>query len=112
MKDKSLERKILSYQMVGSDKGDDRYHVLTNGLRKARKQYECIICYGPIEVGELHRAEVQAEDEGARKIMTFRACSECCAAMSVWPTNPDLIDARHSIGFRRSLDARKSVTPS
>lgn len=107
-----MEREILSYQMVANDKGDDRYHVLSNGLRKARKQYECFICYGPIKIGELHRAEVQVEDEGGRKIMTFRACSECCAAMAAWPDYPDLIEARHSLGFQRAETAReKSITP-
>jgi len=97
-----LVRQILSFDPWGDGKGDDPYRVLRNGLVTARKEYECVICFGPIEIGETHRAQTEVNLDGSKTVKTFRFCSECCAAMPSWLTDGEAITARYALGERRA----------
>lgn len=99
---------ILSFDPWGER--DATYVVLRNGMVVGRKSYVCDICYGPIAVGERHRAQREADDG---KAQTFRFCAECCGAMarSCGPTVDDEIAIydRYEIGRARAEQGRKGM---
>ena len=73
----TTDAKILCFDPWGER--DATYVVLVNSMVVARKPHECAICFGPIVVGERHRAQREADDGRAK---TFRFCAECCEAMA------------------------------
>jgi hypothetical protein len=67
------ERDVLNFDPWGDR--DATYRTLRSGFAACRKQYECVICIGPIAVGERVWAKTEVDDG---KAMTFRFCAECC----------------------------------
>lgn len=100
------DAKVLGFDPWGER--DATYVVLANRMVVARKPHECAICFGPIAVGERHRAQREADDGQAT---TFRFCADCCDAMarSGGGTEEDdmAIYERFDIGQERAEQRRK-----
>lgn len=113
------EADALAYDPFYGDETD--IAELSDKIVTAAKDHpHCQICHGQIAKGERHRAKVERNDE-EHKIMTFRFCGECCAAMAVvhadydYTSNPDgfpddAINARQALGNRRRDDERAAIS--
>jgi hypothetical protein len=101
--------KILRYDPWGDGKGDDHYRVLRNQMIVACFKHKCAICFGPIAVGERHRAQTELNEDGKRQLKTFRFCAECCTAMcKSWRDEGVAICERYEIG--QSAARRRRAT--
>lgn len=100
--------KILGFDPWGAGKGDDHYRVLRNQMVVGRYKHTCAICFGPIFIGERHRAQTEKNEDGSRQVKTFRFCAQCCAAMcSSWRDAGYAIAERYEIGNARRNRRRK-----
>lgn len=71
--------RCLRFHPFEGDRGTDTVR-LSDKLVRAAAPHVCLICAEPIAKGEHHRALTEiSRDE--RKVMTFRFCALCCAAM-------------------------------
>ncbi len=73
------ESAVLRYEPFLDDDSD--VTVLSDKMVTARKAAECVVCFGPIEPGQRVRARAERNNE-LHKMMTFRFCPACCAAMA------------------------------
>lgn len=95
------ERECLAFDPFQGGKGDDTYRRLSDRFLVTRKPHECSICFDPIPAKTRARAMTDLDDG---QVMTFYACPCCCAAMaSVWDDAGKAIEARYTLGSRRSF---------
>ena len=93
----NLTKALLYYPFQG-DETDVK--TMADKIVKASKEHpRCQICEGSIAKGEIHRAltEINREEQ---KIVTFRFCNACTAAMAsprVWCDGHEISD-RYLIG--------------
>lgn len=68
----------LDFDPFEGDFGEQGDRTLKDAMVKARKNYTCAHCCGPIAPSELHRART---DVISGNVMNWRWCAACCSAM-------------------------------
>jgi len=89
---------ILAYDPWEGDRDSDA-RTLRDKMVVTRKPHVCAICFESIPIGARVRAQTQQSTE-ERKVMTFRFCEACCAAMAVAADDWEPINERTALGMR------------
>ena len=108
----SIDALVLAFDPWAGDMDSDAV-TLHDKFVTARKPAACAICFGKILSGDRVRAQTQRSRE-QRKVMTFRFCVDCCAAMARECVDyGKSIEGRYALGQRRSQSIRsKQSAPS
>lgn len=90
------ENDCLAYDPFDGDFGMPGDRILKDKIVLARKSGQCHICGQQIKPGEKIRSMAAVyTDDG---FMSFRWCSECCAAMAAyWGDDVEAIDRRYAL---------------
>lgn len=97
-----IDKMVLNFDPWAGDTDDDSV-TLRDAFVVVRKPATCAICFGKILVGDRVRAQTQRSEQ-RRKVMTFRFCVDCCAAMA-----SECVDDGHSIEERYALGQRRAA---
>ena len=101
------ESAVLRYEPFLDDDSD--VTVLSDKMVTARKAAECVVCFGSIEPGQRIRARAERNND-EHKMMTFRFCPTCCAAMAKAGDDAgSAIEKQTELGIARARS--KEATP-
>lgn len=102
----NIDQMVLAFDPWAGDMDDDSV-TLRDTFVTARKPAKCAICFGNVLIGDRVRSQTQRSQE-QRKVMTFKFCVECCAAMARECVDDGReIEARYALGQRRARGQRR-----
>ncbi len=96
-----IDKMVLRFDPWAGDRDDDSV-TLRDAFVVTRKPATCAICLGNILAGDRVRSQTQRSEQ-ERKVMTFRFCVDCCAAIARECVDDGrAIEARYALGQRRA----------
>jgi hypothetical protein len=90
-------QKCLDFDALGGDEGERT--ILSDIIRKARKEHVCAHCNSRINPGEEYRA---LSDNFDGELATYKYCATCCELMSriCYETSDEALDAFNARDYR------------
>jgi hypothetical protein len=105
----AIDKMILNFDPWAGDMDDDSV-TLRDAFVVARKPAKCAICFDNILVGDRVRSQTQRSEQ-QRKVMTFKFCVNCCAAMArECADDGQSIEERYALGQKRAQADTKEPT--